>query len=91
MSNGELQVSLRKVTHSRSSIAIDWSNDHRATRVSVVKPQGRGESTLEESSHQPLPTHLVDRHLSPGIHIYIITNWDDSGSSGQVRLPVKLT
>ena len=93
MSNGELNVSIKRVITSHSSIAIDWINDPSAARVSVVKPEGRGERTLEESSDQPLPTHLDDHHLSPGRHTYIITNWDsadESGFSGQASVTVEL-
>jgi hypothetical protein len=93
MSDGELNVSIKRVSTSHSSIAIDWSNDPGAARVSVVKPGGRGERTLKDSSNQPLPTHLDDRHLSLGEHTYIITNWDsvdESGSSGQASITVEL-
>ncbi len=93
MSDGELNVSIKRVTTSHSSIAIDWSNDPGAARVSVVKPEGRGERTLVERSDQPLPTHLDDPHLSRGKHTYIITNWDsadESGSSGQAYVTVEL-
>jgi hypothetical protein len=93
MSDGELNVSIKRVTAFHSSVAIDWSNDPSAARVSVVKLEGRGERHLVDSSDQPLPTHLDDHHVSPGRHTYTITNWDsadESGSSGQASVTVEV-
>jgi hypothetical protein len=86
MSNGQLFITItnRKITC--HSTELWWNNDPAATNAQGARDAAGGQVTLasggSDSGTSP-PQHLKDGSLSPGTYHYTITNWDDSGDSGQ--------
>lgn len=88
MSNGQLFITItnRKITC--HYIELWWNNDTATTNAQATRSAAGGQIILtsggSDSGTSP-PQHLKDGSLSPGTYHYTITNWDDSGDSGQAR------
>jgi hypothetical protein len=88
MSNGELHVTLTRVS-TQPSLVIEWRNDPHAARVTVAIQEEKGDMILDESFTPSLRSRWDDDRRS-GSYTYVITNYDHSGSSGKVIVPVHL-
>jgi hypothetical protein len=88
MSNGQLFITItnRKITC--HSTELWWNNDPAATNAQGARDAAGGQKVLTSGGSDrgtSPPHHLKDGSLSPGTYHYTITNWDDSGDSGQAR------